>query len=277
MTLKWDPNETLPFEKPGPMGWARVVMRGGAIVIVLLTGVILMALIRLIERPIYGAGRPITPGITVTVCRMALFLMGMRYESTGEPIKTAGAVVANHSSWLDIFVLNARKRVYFVSKAEVAKWPGIGLLAKITGTVFISRDRSHAKAQRDLFEERLNAGHRLLFFPEGTSTDSLRVLPFKSTLFEAFFTDHLRDKLQIQPVTVIYEAPANHDPRFYGWWGDMEFGGHLLQVLATPIQGKVRVVYHSPVKVEDFPNRKMLARDLELTVRAGMPADRQIT
>ncbi|WP_367998774.1 lysophospholipid acyltransferase family protein, partial [Photobacterium sanguinicancri] len=54
-------------------------------------------------------------------------------------MKQHGAVVANHSSWLDIFALNARKRIYFVSKAEVAKWPGIGWLARATGTVFINR------------------------------------------------------------------------------------------------------------------------------------------
>jgi lyso-ornithine lipid O-acyltransferase len=144
-------------------------------------------------------------------------------------MRERGAVVANHSSWMDIFALNARKRVYFVSKAEVARWPGIGWLARATGTVFINRDPKEARAQQTVFEARLKAGHKLLFFPEGTSTDGQRILPFKSTLFGAFFAPDLRDILWVQPVTVIYTAPPGEDPRFYAWWGDMSFGGHLLK------------------------------------------------
>ena len=115
-------------------------------------------------------------------------ILGIRLQVTGRPMAERGAVVANHASWLDIFVLNAVSRVYFVSKAEVAGWAGIGWLARATGTVFIARKGTEAKEQQALFEARLRAGHRLLFFPEGTSTDSLRVLPFKSTLFAAFYT-----------------------------------------------------------------------------------------
>ena len=95
-------------------------------------------------------------------------------------------VVANHASWLDIFALNAPQRIYFVSKDEVRDWPGIGWLARATGTVFIARKSREAGVQARLFETRMAAGHRLLFFPEGTSTDGRRVLPFKTTLFAAF-------------------------------------------------------------------------------------------
>ena len=66
-------------------------------------------------------------------------------------------------------------------------------------------------------EARIRAGHHLLFFPEGTSTDGTRVLPFKTTLFQAFYADGLDKVMQIQPVTVIYRAPRGRSPRFYGW------------------------------------------------------------
>ena len=184
---------------------------------------------------------------------------------------TLGAVVANHSSWLDIFALNARKRIYFVSKSEVAAWPGIGWLARATGTVFIARATRAAKEQRKLFEDRLHAGHKLLFFPEGTSTDGRRVLLFKSTLFAAFFTNELRDEMWIQPVSVAYSAPPGEDARFYGWWGDMEFGPHLLKVLAQSPHGAVDVTYHAPLRVADFPDRKALAATCEAAVRGAMP------
>lgn len=188
-----------------------------------------------------------------------------------------GALVANHSSWLDIFALNAATRLYFVSKAEVAGWPGIGLLAKITGTVFIARDRGQARAQQDVFEDRLLAGHRLLFFPEGTSTDNFRVLPFKSTLFAAFFTEKLRNTLYIQPISVVYTAPEGQDPRFYGWWGDMDFGPHALIMLAQPRGGSVKVICHPPVPVRDMEDRKAMAVTMEKAVRQGMPDARQVS
>ena len=182
-----------------------------------------------------------------------------------------GAVVANHSSWLDIFSLNAAKRVYFVSKAEVARWPGIGWLARANGTVFIRRDVRDAAAQREVFAERLRLGHKLLFFPEGTSTDGLRVLSFKPTLFAAFFAEELMDFLWVQPVTVVYHAPQGEEARYYGWWGEMEFAPHLLKTLGARRQGRVEVVWHQPLKVSEFQNRKALAKAAENIVRQGHP------
>ena len=75
----------------------------------------------------------------------------------------------------------------------------------------------------------------------------------------------------MQPVTVIYRAPSGADPRFYGWWGTMEFGSHLLHMLATGRHGSVEVVYHAPVKVADFANRKALAAYCEAEVRSALP------
>jgi 1-acyl-sn-glycerol-3-phosphate acyltransferase len=256
----------------GPLGWLRVLLRGGALIALITVCLILLLLLRLVEVPIWGQGRPLTPFIVQFVCRNAFRILGMGFSTHGHPLKGPGAVVANHSSWLDIFSLNAGKRIYFVSKAEVAAWPGIGILARATGTVFIERDRRQARAQTELFAERLAAGHRLLFFPEGTSTDGLRVLPFKSTLFGAFFADPLRETLKVQPVSVIYHAPAGQPARFYGWWGDMAFGPHLLKTLAAPRQGRVEVVYHTPLAVADYANRKALAAMAEALVRAGLEA-----
>ncbi len=250
-------------------GWLRVLVRGGLLGAVTYGGLLLLLLLRLVERPLFGLNRPLTPRITQGVCRAAFLILGIRLTVTGRPLDQPGAMVANHASWLDIFTLNAAHRLYFVSKAEVAGWPGIGWLARATGTVFITRRGADAMAQRDLFVARLRAGHRLMFFPEGTSTDGLRVLPFKTTLFEAFFDDALREGMHIQPVSVRYTAPAGADPRFYGWWGDMAFGPHLLRVLAARPQGAARVIFHPPLRVSDFAGRKALAAAAEAAVRAG--------
>lgn len=251
----------------GLIGWVLVILRGLPLAILVFGGLILLLTVRLIERPLFGVRRPWTPFISQFVCRNAFRILGLGFQTSGDLMQERGAVVANHTSWLDIFALNARKRVYFVSKAEVAKWPGIGWLARATGTVFIERDRKKAKEQTQLFETRLEAGHKLLFFPEGTSTDGLRVLPFKTTLFAAFFAEELRDFMYVQPVTVVFHAPAGEPDRFYGWWGEMEFGPHLLKTLGARGQGKVELIYHAPAKVSDFENRKALAVHCEEAVR----------
>ncbi len=268
----WDSSVPPVHPKATFLGWIRIILRIICLIILVFGGLLILLLVRLFERPICGQSRPLTPHITRFVCRNALRFMGLRLSVTGTPMKGKGAVVANHSSWLDIFVLNASKRIYFVSKSEVARWPGIGWLARATGTVFIERNRARAREQTEVFQNRLLAGHKLLFFPEGTSTDGLQVLPFKTTLFQSFFAQDLKDVISVQPVTVVYYPPEGQEARFYGWWGEATFGAHLLVTLAPARQGRVEVVYHAPLPVADFPNRKALALACETAVRAGHPS-----
>jgi 1-acyl-sn-glycerol-3-phosphate acyltransferase len=269
MSATWvggPPPEHPPFTASDKL---RIALRIVPMGLTLGIGLALLGLLRLVEKPLYRMDRPWTPWITVMVCRLVLRIMGLRVIANGPRMSGPGAYVANHTSWLDIFVLNSRKPLYFVSKAEVAAWPGIGLLARATGTVFISRERRLAAEQTKLFQERLKHGHRLLFFPEGTSTDGLQVLPFKTTLFAAFYAEALRETLQMQAISVTYVAPEGQDQRFYGWWGDMDFAPSLLRLLAQPRQGHVEITYHAPLHVKHVPDRKTLARRLEMMTRAG--------
>lgn len=272
-----DPAWVSPEGEPPPVrigarGWLRAVLRGAPLAAVVFGGLAVLLLLRLPERLICGLRRPVTPWITVGVCRAALALLGLRVTRTGRPMAGRGAVVANHASWLDIFVLNASAPLYFVSKAEVAGWPAIGWLARATGTLFIRRDAREARYQAELFEARLRVGHRLCFFPEGTSTDGQGVLPFKPTLFAAFFAHGLAQILHVQPVSLIYHAPRGRDPRFFGWFGGMGFGPHLLRVLAHGGGGRVELRHHAPLKVAGFTGRKELARACEEAVRSGLTA-----
>jgi 1-acyl-sn-glycerol-3-phosphate acyltransferase len=268
----WDSGVPPVHPKATFAGWIRIILRTICLIILVFGGLLILLLVRLLERPLCGLHRPVTPHITRFVCRNALRILGLGLNVTGTPMREKGAVVVNHSSWLDIFVLNASKRIYFVSKSEVARWPGIGWLARATGTVFIERNPARAREQTEVFRDRLLAGHKLLFFPEGTSTDGLQVLPFKTTLFQAFFAQDLKDIISIQPVTVVYYPPAGQDARFYGWWGDTTFGAHLLVTLAPARQGRVEVTYHTPLPVADYPNRKALALACETIVRNSHPS-----
>ncbi|MEM6385689.1 MAG: lysophospholipid acyltransferase family protein [Pseudomonadota bacterium] len=266
MTPTWRSTDAPAFAPLNIADWIKVFLRGGVLCLVLLTGVFLTLCLRIIERPLHGMRRPWSGWITVAVCRIGLRLMGVARKTTGSPMRQNGVYVANHSSWLDIFTLNACAPMYFVSKAEVATWPGIGLLARLTGTVFVRRARQEAAAQKALLEARITAGHRLTIFPEGTSTDGRQVLPFKPTLFAALFSEGTRH-VHVQPVSVIYRAPNRRDRRFHAWWGDMAFGPHLLQILAAPRGGCVIVTWHEPLVVSDFADRKTLAREAETCVR----------
>ena len=254
--------------------WLRMIWRGAALFLVTFGGLGLLLALRLLERPLFGHRRPWTPYITQFVCRADLIILGIRHEMRGDMAPDAGAVVANHSSWLDIFALHARSRIFFVAKSEVASWPAIGWLARATGTVFIRRNPRDAEAHINTVAARLKAGQRLLFFPEGTSTDGLRVISFKSTLFAAFFDQEIGPDLRVQPVTVSYRAPPGQDARFYGWWGDMDFAAHLARMLAARCHGSVTIQCHAPLRVGDFADRKALARACEDAVRAGLPKSR---
>jgi 1-acyl-sn-glycerol-3-phosphate acyltransferase len=201
-------SETEPDPVPiSAAGWMRVAWRGLLMGGYTFGGLAVLLLVRLVEKPAYGMARPWTPKITQSVCRFAFWVLGMRLEVIGTPMPGSAVAVANHTSWLDIFALNAFDDIYFVAKSEVANWPMIGWLARATGTQFITRDRKQAQLHLQLLQHRLRHGHRLLFFPEGTSTDGRRVLPFKPTLFQSFLTPDLPDDLSIQAITLAFHAP----------------------------------------------------------------------
>lgn len=259
-----------PEPRPGGAdGWLRAIVKGTLICLVICGGLVLLLLLRLPERLLHGVRRPWTPAIPKAVFRAALAIIGLRLVVEGQRLSGPGALVANHASWLDILVLNSICPLFFVAKSEVAGWPAIGPLARAAGTVFIRRDRADAARQREVLRGRIARGDRLLFFPEGTSTDGLRVLDFRPTLFAAFFGEDMPQGFTVQPVSVVYFAPPEEDPRFYGWWGDTDLGSHLLTVLAAPRQGIVRVVLHEPLRVRAHPGRKALARAAETAVREG--------
>lgn len=265
MSVAWhkDSGETPPPPRIAVLGWClialRVLLLGGWLGICLM----LFALARLLRHS------AMAERVVQATFQGALKIMRMPLRLHGTPMPHHGAVVANHTSWLDIFVLHAAQRVTFVSKNEVAGWPLLGFLARISGTVFIERARRSVSTQRNIVQERLEAGDRLLFFPEGTTTDGLRVIPFKTPLFEAFFSDALREEIWVQPVSVVYHPPVGKPEDFYGWWGDATLIPSLLSCLSLWRNGIVDVRFHAPLRVADYASRKPLALDCEEAVRTG--------
>lgn len=270
--MRWDGAPQIVTAPRGGMGAVRALVRGAAILAVIGTGFAVLLVLRVPERIFAGAQRPVTPWITQAVSRLFCAILGLRIIRKGTPLQASGALVANHVSWLDIFVLNSGGRVTFVAKSEVRGWAGIGVLARAVGTVFIERRRMAAKAQTALLETRLSAAQPLVIFPEGTSTDGLRVLPFKSTLFDALFMHNMKNDLRVQPVTIAYHAPTGEDPAFYGWWGAQGFGAGLWRVLSVRNNGHVTLIYHASISMQDIENRKILAKHTTEVVRDGLSA-----
>ena len=264
--MTWDSSYPQPQNQMSTIRWIIVLLRGIPIGLSVSLGLLVTLLLRLFEYPLFGQNRPVTPYITQAVCRMSLSLIGLKCQVYGSVMSQGGGVVANHCSWIDIFALNAFQRIYFVSKSEVASWPFIGQLAKATGTVFIERNPKKAAEQRSLFASRLQAGHKLLFFPEGTSTDGQQILPFKPTLFAAYFDPKLRDKTFLQAICLHYIAPKGQDERFYCWWGNMSFRAHLITTLSVFRQGRIVITFCDPVAVADFKDRKALAAALQQSI-----------
>ena len=270
MSLTWRDGEVLAPPRPHAGGWVRAGIRAGLLLPMLALGLAVLLLARVVERPLCHPRRPFTPWITVAVCRGALTVLRLQVRVVGRPWRGAGVVVANHSSWLDILALNARAPVVFVAKSEVASWPGIGWLARATGTLFVRREaRGEVAGQVRAVGDRLRAGERLLFFPEGTSTDNRRVLPFRPALFAGVLGPGLPGGVTVQPVTLAWEAPEGEDPRFYAWYGAADLGPHLLAVLAAPRKGGVTITWHPPIPATGR-DRKSLAAEAERVVRSAL-------
>jgi 1-acyl-sn-glycerol-3-phosphate acyltransferase len=118
-----------------------------------------------------------------------LVLCGVQVElvdTTGGSENIHALIVANHTSWLDIFVINAVQPCRFVAKSDIRNWPLIGWLCHKSGTIFISRgsQRDVRRIYRDLVDS-LRDGERIAFFPEGTTVAQGTLLPFHANLFEA--------------------------------------------------------------------------------------------
>ena len=209
-------------------------------------------------------------------------LFGIRVTVIGKPVQDRGVLmVANHTSYLDILALGGIARVSFVAKSEVASWPLFGTFARLQRTVFVERERRSKTAEsRDQIRERLLEGDALVLFPEGTSNDGNRVLPFKSALMGAAESQVGTDAqgapvyVPVQPVSVTYVGvhgmPMGRENRpLYAWYGDMELAPHLWEAFVTgPVDAVVE--FHAPLTVDQAGGRKALAARTEAIVRAGL-------
>lgn len=220
-------------------------------------------------------GSPLAERLPRAYHRLSSRILGFDTKVIGTPTALRPALfVANHSSYIDIEILGGVIEVSFIAKSEVKSWPLFGWLARLQQTVFVDRRAHTTHQQRDAIVERLKAGGRLVLFPEGTSSDGSRVLPFKSALFAAVHGAHFEHPITVQPVSIAYVSldgmPIGRFYRpFFAWYGDMEMASHLWAMVGLGRVG-VTVEFHAPVSIAAFPTRKALAEHCWRVVSAGV-------
>lgn len=209
--------------------------------------------------------------------RVLCATIGIRIHEVGSrSAATPLLILSNHASWLDILVIGARTPVVFVAKSEIAKWPLFGWLAKLQRTIFVERERRQTTGvtAREI-GERMVSGDAVVLFAEGTSSDGIRVLPFRSALVGAVHhalgesTHH--DKVMVQPMSLAYVGfgglpvgRALHQR--IAWYGDVDLVPHLIGIIASGAID-VTVTWGDAVAYDTTADRKQIARHAETAVR----------
>jgi 1-acyl-sn-glycerol-3-phosphate acyltransferase len=203
--------------------------------------------------------------------------LGLRISVIGSVEKHRPVLfVANHTSWLDIVALGAVLPGCFVAKADIAKWPFVSWVAKLGRTVFVTRSRASLGREQDVLGERLAAGDNIILFPEGTTSDGSRVLPFSSAFLALASTPA---KPWVQPVTLVYDGmdglPVRRGDRpDISWYGDMDMASHYNGV-GRRCSLHATIVLDSAIAPGTFTHRKALSAALELQLAANAAALRQ--
>jgi 1-acyl-sn-glycerol-3-phosphate acyltransferase len=174
-------------------------------------------------------------------------------------------IVANHISWLDIFVLNTLQPARFIAKAELKRWPLVGLLIGGCGTLFIERERRRdaLRVNQDA-RDVLAAGDTIAIFPEGTTTDGTKLLPFHGSLLQPI----IDAQGHLQPVAIRYCRPDGAQSLAPAYVDDTTFMGSFWRVLG---QRKLIVeLWLAPALVARERNRRELSRAAEEAIRAAL-------
>ena len=146
-------------------------------------------------------------------------MMGMDMKVEGIPYKGTCLYVSNHIGYIDPFVILVHVEANVVAKAEILKWPLIGLGGYMVGTIFVKREEKSSRQETVMaIRTALEEGTSILIFPEGTTSAGPGTLPFRPRAFEAA----LLAGVPVQPIAIKYESPlvafiGNHTfiPHFF--------------------------------------------------------------
>jgi 1-acyl-sn-glycerol-3-phosphate acyltransferase len=146
-------------------------------------------------------------------------------------------LVANHLSYLDPLVILSQRPAAPIAKAEVEDWPIIGPAARALGVNFVDRG-SMMKRARTLRRAvlALRAGVNVLNFPEGTTTNGSRLLPFQRGIFGAAMIA----EVPVIPLVLSYEN------RRLAWTDNATFLPHYWRLSNLP-HARARLIVRPPM------------------------------
>lgn len=151
--------------------------------------------------------------------RSCTFILGMKTTVYGEIPPPPFFLVTNHLSYIDIIFLWSKVKAVFVSKDDVVSWPLIGFIAKSLGTIFVQRSatKNLKQVNKDI-SECFDKGYGVIVFPEGTSSDGTKVLPFRSPLLNSFASKEIQKPVNF--ACLRYENPSDgsDSSETICWW-----------------------------------------------------------
>jgi 1-acyl-sn-glycerol-3-phosphate acyltransferase len=268
-----------PVSQPlGPVAavWLRKVRAWDRVILIILWTLISMV-VQALMLVLPGRGKVVFPKV---YWQTFAWLLGMHIRQIGTPAARVDGrpvvFVANHSSWLDVAVIGARLETCFVSKDAVQDWPGVNLVAILGRTAYVTRQRAATGRESDVIRQRLDQGDNLILFPEGTTDDGTRVLPFRSSFLSVAEGDA---PPIVQPVSIVYDRMAGlpvgrMNRPVFAYYGDMNIGSHFWRLIRSHAFG-VTLLLHPPIDPRDYADRKSLTRALESIIADSAATLRQ--
>jgi 1-acyl-sn-glycerol-3-phosphate acyltransferase len=200
------------------------------------------------------------------VCRVSV------EQAPGSEALAHALIVANHISWLDIFVINSLHPCRFVAKAEIRRWPVLGWLAARAGTVFIARGKR--RDLRHIFQGLvgvLERGERVAFFPEGTTASQGTLLPFHANLFEAA----IDAKVAVQPYALEYVDAAGRHHAAVDYLDSTTLVDSLFMVLSgAPVRARLTCL--APIDATHAHRRELAQAAQQAIARALQGNDQTV-
>jgi 1-acyl-sn-glycerol-3-phosphate acyltransferase len=197
---------------------------------------------------------------------LAILNIGIQIEGQ-QPARGEGGclIVANHVSWLDIYVLNAIHPAQFIAKSEVRDWPAIGWMAGRCGTIFVERAlRRNASLINRRVILLLQQGACIGLFPEGTTTDGKQVGHFHSALIQPAIDAGVK----ICPMALRYQDGKGESSSTAAFIGDATLVQSIWQILRC--RHLNALVVFTPTLLTAGENRRVLARTAQAAIAQGL-------
>ncbi|MEO8175357.1 MAG: lysophospholipid acyltransferase family protein [Sphingomicrobium sp.] len=193
----------------------------------------------------------------------AAWIVGVRRQIAGDPLRPHSLLLVNHVSWLDILILGGATGCAFVSKDALGH-PLVHWLADQNRTLYIHRGRRSASAdQASAIVAALDRPQPLALFPEGTTGPGDQLLPFRSALLSAVAPPPAG--VEVRPVALDYGAAASE----VGWYGESA-KDNVLRIAGR--KGTLPVIVRLLPPMPPEPDRKLLAHHARERIGAVLAA-----